>query len=75
VDEVGLEPLHISGVVEEEEVAVEAEVELLTHLLLESLQPLDRLDPDADVQLVREERATPPAQVPCRAGGERLALQ
>ena len=37
VHEVGLEPLDIGGVVEEEEVAVEAEVELLADLLLEPL--------------------------------------
>lgn len=41
VHEVRFEPFDVGGVVEEEEIAVEAEVELLAHLLLEALQPSD----------------------------------
>jgi hypothetical protein len=52
VHEVGLETLDVRGVVQKEEVAVEAEIELLPDLFLEALQPSDRLESDANVQLV-----------------------
>jgi hypothetical protein len=67
VHEVGLEAPDVSWVIQKEEVAVEAEVELLAHLLLEALQPPDGLDPDPDVQLVREQRADTAGAVAGRA--------
>jgi hypothetical protein len=67
VHEVSLESLDVGRVVEEEQVAVEAEVELLAHLVLEALQPPDRLDPDADVQFVGEQRAHAAGAVAGRA--------
>jgi hypothetical protein len=75
VHEVSLESLDVGGVVEEEQVAVEAEVELLAHLLLEALQPPDRLEPDANVQLVREQRPDTTGAVTRGARRERVALQ
>src|SRR5581483_8930247 len=42
---------------------------------LEALQPADRLEPDADVQLVREQRADAAGAVAGRAAGERLAFE
>jgi hypothetical protein len=41
VHKVSLEALDVGGVVHQEEVAVEAEVELLPRLFLEALQPSD----------------------------------
>src|SRR5262249_57395543 len=58
-----------------EEVAGEAEVERLAQLFLEALQPSDRLEPDTDVQLVREQRADAAGTVSGRAAGQRLALE
>src|ERR687888_399225 len=75
VYEVGLEALEIAGVVEEEEVAVKAEVEPLAHLFLEPLQPLYRFEPDPDVQLVRKQRPDTAGAAAGRTGGERFALE
>jgi hypothetical protein len=44
VYKVGLKALDVGGVVKQEEIAVEAQVELLPHLLLEALEPPDRLE-------------------------------
>ena len=75
VDEVRLEALDVAGVVQQEEVAVKPEVELLPDLFLEALQPPDRLEPDAHVQLIREERAETAGTVASRTAGERVALE
>jgi len=75
VHEVSLESLDVGRVVEEEQVAVEAEVELLAHLLLEALRPPDRLEPDANVQLVREERADTTGTVARRTASESAPLK
>src|SRR5262245_28399635 len=68
VREVSLEALHVTGLVKEEEIAVEAEVELLAHLLLEALQPSNRFGSDANVQLVGEQRADTTGAPSCGAG-------
>src|SRR5581483_10079876 len=75
VQEVAGETAGVVLVVEQEEVAGEAEVERLADLVLEALQPADRLEPDADVQLVREQRADAAGAVAGRAAGERLAFE
>jgi hypothetical protein len=74
VHEVRLEALDVDGPAQEEEVAVEAQVELLSNLFLEALQPPDRLEPDANVQLVREQRADTPGAVARRPATERVTL-
>jgi hypothetical protein len=73
--EVGLEARGVGGIIEQEEIPVEAQVELLADVLLETLQPPDRLEPDPDVQLVREQRAHAAGAVARRAAGERVALE
>jgi hypothetical protein len=57
------------------EVAPQTQVERLTDLALEALQPANRLQSDADVELVGEEGAHAAGAVAGRAGTERLALQ
>ncbi len=71
---VGREALRVAVGLEQEEVAPEPQVELLADLVLEALEPADRLVADAAVQVVREERPHAAGAAPGRAGGERVAL-
>ena len=71
---VGGEPRRVGVGLEQEEIAPEPQVELLAHLVLEALEPPDRLVADAPVQIVREERPHAARTAPGRPGRERLAL-
>ncbi len=66
----GLEPLDVALVVQQEEVAVLAEVDPVHPFEL-----VERAERDADVQLVRELRSEAARRLARRARGERVALE
>jgi hypothetical protein len=65
-----LESRDVGVVGEQKEVAPQAEVERLSDLVLEALQPSDRLEPDPNVEIVGEERADATGAVTRRAGSD-----
>jgi hypothetical protein len=74
VHEVSLEALDAGGVVQEEEVPSRRRSSC-SPTFLEALQPSDRLEPDANVQLVREERADTTGTVARRTASESAPLK
>jgi hypothetical protein len=74
-DGVSMAVLGIGGLLTGLALAKLSTPDLLAHLFAEALQPPDRLEPDLNVQLVREQRADTAGAVARRAAGHRVALQ